>query len=53
MVEIANFNKTDDLNKIIKEIEKLIYYQLNAKNIFILFRENFRKIILNLMTNKL
>ncbi len=41
MVEIANFNKTDDLNKIIKEIEKLIYYQLNSKKIFILFRENF------------
>ena len=41
MVEIVNFNKTDDLNKIIKEIEKLIYYQLNSKKIFILFRENF------------
>ena len=41
MVEIVNFNKTDDLNKIIKEIEKLIYYQLNTKKIFILFREKF------------
>ena len=41
MSEIANPKQTDDLNKIINEIEKILNYQLKTKKIFILFEEAF------------
>jgi len=44
MSELANPKQTDDLNKIIDEIEKILNYQLKAKKIFISFDEEFWKI---------
>jgi len=43
MSELANPKETDDLNKIINEIGKLLNYQLNNKKIFFLFDEEFWK----------
>ena len=41
MSEIVNPKETDNLNKIINEIEKILNYQLNNQKIFILFDEQF------------
>ena len=41
MSEMANPKSTDNLNSIINEIEKLLNYQLNKKQIFIIFNEEF------------
>ena len=41
MSEMANPQSTDNLNTIIQEIEKLLNYQLNKKQIFIIFNEDF------------
>ena len=39
--EMANPKLTDNLNAIIDEIQKIINYQLDKKNIFIIFNEEF------------
>ena len=44
MSEISNPKLTDDLNKILNEIEKVVNYQLINKKIFISFDEQFWKI---------
>ena len=41
MSEMANPKPTDDLNKIISEIEQILNYQVNSKKVFINFGENF------------
>ena len=43
MIEMSNPKKDDDLNKIIGEIQKVMYYQLNTKKVFLLFEEEFWK----------
>ena len=43
MSELANPKQTDDLNKIIKEIENILDYQMKSKKIFISFDEQFWK----------
>ena len=43
MSEMVNPNKNDDLNKVIEEIKKIIQYQIDKKEKFILFDEEFWK----------
>ena len=41
MIEMANPEQKDDLNKIIDEIEKILNYQKQIQKVFVLFDENF------------
>ena len=43
MIEMANPNQNDDLNKLIEEIKKILDYQKKNRKVFVLFNEDFWK----------